>query len=79
VDLLVPAAARGQDEDRHREPGVAPAAEHGQTVHARQAEVEDHRVVLFGLPQKIRALAVSGAVHGIARLAERRGQLLRDP
>jgi hypothetical protein len=79
VDLLVPAPARRQHEHRHRQPGVAPAPQDRQAVDFRQAQVEDDRVVALRLREEIPARAVAGAVHGIAGLAQRRRQLLRNP
>ena len=57
-------------------PALAPAAQQRQAVDLRQAEIEHDGVVALGLAEKLGALAVGGAVHGVARLAERRGELL---
>ena len=69
LHLLVPRAARRQDQHRHGEAGVAPLAKHREAVHFRQAEIEDHRVVTLGAAQELSALAVGGMIHGIPRLA----------
>ena len=79
LDLLVPAAARGQDQDRHRQAGVAPAAEQREAVDLRQAQIEHHGVVALGVAEEVGALAVGRVVHRVAGLAERRRQLLRQP
>ena len=70
IDLLVPAAPRGQDEHRHGDPRVAPAAEQRQPVDFRQPEVEYDCVVLLRMVKKVGAFAVGGAVDGITRLAK---------
>jgi hypothetical protein len=75
LNLLVPAAAGGEDEHRHGNPRVAPAAE---PIDLRQPEVEDDRVVLLGLAEKVGALAVGGAVDRIAGVAKRRFELPRQ-
>lgn len=45
ADSLLQRVAGGEDQDRHVLPGLAPLAQQIQTVEARQAEIEDHRVV----------------------------------
>ena len=77
LHLLVPAAARGQDHDRHGETRLAPAPQQRQPVDLRQSEVEDDGVVAFGLAEKIGAFAVRGAVHGVAGRAERARRAVR--
>jgi hypothetical protein len=47
-DLVRPAVAGGQNEDRHLPAFLAPAVEHGQAVDLREAQVEDHSVIGFG-------------------------------
>ena len=79
VHLFVPAAPGRQHQHRHRDAGVAPPAQERQAVDLRQAEIENHRVVAFGLPEIFAARTVGSAVHGIPRGAERRGQLPGDP
>ena len=78
VDRLVPAAASGQHQDGHGEPGAAPAAQHRQAVDARQSEIENDRVVAFGAREEVGPLAVGRAVDRIAGAGQRRGQLLRQ-
>ena len=75
LHLLVPAAARGEHEHRQPQAGVAPAAQHGQSVDVRQSQIEHDRVVLFGARQKIRLRAVRRRVDRVARLAQRADQL----
>ena len=79
LDLLVPAAARRQDEHRQRQAGVAPAAQQREPVDLRQAEIEHDRVVALGLAEEVGALAVAGAVHGVAGVRQGARQLLRQP
>ena len=54
---------------------LAPAVEHGQAVDLGQAEIEDHRVVIFGRAEIMAVLAVGGEVDRIAGAFERRAQL----
>ena len=59
-------------------PGVTPSPQHGQAVDIRQPEIEDNGVVLLGLAEEIGALTIARTVHGIAGVAKRAGQLLRE-
>ena len=59
VDALGPAAARGQDQHRHAAAVGAPALEHRQAVHLRQAEIEDDGAIIFGVAAKPGLLAVA--------------------
>ena len=56
--------------------GFPPASQHREPIDARQAEVENDSVVAFGLTEEVGALAVGGAVHGIACLRQRARQLI---
>ena len=67
LHLLVPATARRQHQHGTR-CLVAPAAEHGQAVDVRQAEVE-HDGVVPSVCQEIGAFAVGGAVHRVTGVA----------
>ena len=71
----MPASTRRKDKDRRSHAGFAPAAQQREPVHRRQAEVEHHGVVPLGRAEELCALAVTGAVHRIARLTECGGQL----
>ena len=59
-----------------------PASRHrrssGQAVDLREPEIQNDRVIGLGLREEVGPLAVGGAVHGIAGLAERFGELLRQ-
>ena len=79
LHLLVPAVTRRQDQDRCSDPVGAPAPQHGQSVDFGQTQIENDGIVLFGLAEKLGALAVARRVHRIARFANGRGQLLRQP
>jgi hypothetical protein len=78
LDLLVPTAARGEDENREEEAGVAPAAEERQAVDFRKAEVEDDGIVRFGVGKEVGAFPVGGGIHGVAGRFERCSQLPRQ-
>ena len=75
LHLLVPAAARGQNQHRHLDTPVAPPAQQREPVDLRQAEIEEDRVVAFGLCQEIAALTVGRAVHDVAGVLQRRREL----
>jgi hypothetical protein len=78
VHLFRPAAARGQDQHRHRQACVAPLAQKGEAVHARQAQVQEHGVVLLGARQVVGAVAGGSAIDGIARRRQRGFELRRQ-
>jgi hypothetical protein len=65
LNLFVPAPPRRQDEDRHLNAGFAPSSKHGESVHFREAKVEQRGIVSFRLSEKIRALSVIGTIHRI--------------
>jgi hypothetical protein len=75
----VPAASRGQHQDRHGDARVPPAPQHREAVHFRQSEIEHDRVVMLRLPQEIGALPVRGTIHGIPGLPERVRELPGQP
>src|SRR3954470_5743675 len=56
--LLALAAARGQHQDRDAPPGLAPGAQHGEAVEARQTEIEDHGIVGLGLAEELALLTL---------------------
>ncbi len=70
-DLVAPAVARGQDQDRHGLAVLAPFLEHAHAVELGQAEVEDHRVVRLGVAEEMAFLAVGRGVDHIAGIAQR--------
>jgi len=75
---LVPAPAGGQDQNRNRQTGAAPAAEYRQTIDSRESQVENHDVIGLGSPEEIGALAVARAVDGVAGIGQRTRQLPRE-
>ena len=78
LNLLMPAATRGQDENRKPDARLAPAAQNGEAIHLRQTEIEDRGVVVLGLPQEFGALAVLRAVDDVAGVGQGRSQLPRQ-
>ena len=75
LDLVAPPIPRGEDQDRHRAPGLAPCLEDRDAVALGQADVEHDRVIGLGVASKPAFLAVESAVHRIARGLERRRNL----
>ena len=75
LNLVAPAVARGQNQDRHGAPGPAPFTEHGNPVLLGQAQIQDDGVVRLRVAEKPALLAVESAVDGIARLRKRRHDL----
>jgi hypothetical protein len=71
VDALRPASARGQDQHRRAAVVRAPALEHGQPVHSRQAEVEDDRAIVLGVAAEPGFLAVAHDLDDVAGGLER--------
>ena len=71
LHLVAPAVARGQQQHRHGLAGAAPFLEHRQPVHLRQADIEHHRVVGFGVAEEVAFLAVERDVDRIAGLGQR--------
>ncbi len=78
LDLLVPTAAGGEDEDGSEDTGFAPAAEQGEPIDFRQTEIEDNGVVLGRKGEEIRLLAVEGAIYCIAGVRDGFRQLVGD-
>ena len=74
-DLVAPAVARGEDDDRHVALGAAPLLEHADAVHLGQADVEDDDVVGLGLAEEVAFLAVEGGIDGVAGVGQRRDEL----
>ena len=69
--LVAPAVAGGQDQHGKSLAGLAPFLQHGDAVHLGQAQIQDHRIVRFGIAQEIAFLAIQGAVDHIAGIAQR--------
>ncbi len=64
--LLAPRIAGGQNQDREGFSVRTPFLQDADAVHLRQAEVQDHRIIGFGVAQKMAILAICGEVHSIA-------------
>ena len=73
--LFTPAVARRQDHHGEILAVIAPALEDRHAVHLGQAKIEDHRVIRFGVTEKVAILAISGQIDRIARLCQRIGEL----
>ena len=71
LDLVAPPVAGGQDQDRHRAPGLAPRFEDRDAVALGQADVEHDSVIGFGVAAKPAFLAIESAVDRITRSLER--------
>ena len=78
LDLLVPAPSRGQDEDRHRDPGFAPSAQQRQAIDHREPEIQEDGVVSFGLHEEVGAIPLRGAIDRVAGAGQRRLYLARQ-
>lgn len=65
--LLMPASARGEDEHRRENAGVAPAAEERESVDLGEAEVEDDGVIALGLREEVGLFAIGSAIGRISR------------
>ncbi|EGE60812.1 peptidase [Rhizobium etli CNPAF512] len=74
-NLVAPAVARRQDQNRHGAAGAAPFLQHGDAVHLRQADIEDNGVIGLGIAEEMAFLAVERLVDDITRLLQRVGQL----
>jgi len=78
LHLLVPASARGQHQHRDGEARVPPAPQDRQAVDLGEPEVQHDGVVPFRLAKEVGALAVGGAIHRVAGIAERARELRRQ-
>jgi hypothetical protein len=74
-DLVAPAIACRQDDDRHLAVGPPPLFKDRNAVHLRQAEVEDDDVIGFGLAEEEPFFSVVRGVDGKARPRERLHEL----
>ena len=50
---------------------LAPFLQHAHAVHLGQAEIQDHRVIGFGVAEEMSFLAVAGRVDDIAGIGQR--------
>src|SRR3954464_7379559 len=75
LDLVAPAIACGQDENRHGPAGPTPGLEHRDAVHLGQADIEDDRVIGLAFAEKVPLLTVKGAVDHVARVGQRGREL----
>ena len=75
LDLVAPAVARGENEDRHGPAGPSPSLEHRDAVHLGQADVEDDGVVGLAFAEEVSLLAVEGTIDHVARVSERGREL----
>ena len=75
LHLVAPAVARGEDQDRHRPPRLAPGLQHRDAVALGQADVEHDRVIGLGVAEEPALLAVEGAIDRVAGRFERSGNL----
>ena len=77
-DLLAPAVASGQNQHRHGATLPAPALEHRDPVHDRQAQIEHHGIVGLVGAEIVPFLAVGGEVDGVPGIAQAFLQLPRQ-
>ena len=75
LHFFVPGSPRGQNEHRREDTGLAPTAEQSKPVDFRQSQIEDYRVILFGVGEEIGSFAIGGAVNGVSGFGERYRQL----
>ena len=75
LHLVAPAVARGEQQHRHGAAGAPPCLQHRDAVHLGQADVEDDGVIGLGLAEIMALLAVEGAVHHVAGIGQRGGEL----
>jgi hypothetical protein len=77
-DALLDGVGRRQDQDRQGRASLAQLAQHGQAVQARQAQIEDQQIEGLQLQRGIGAGSIVDDVHGIAFVAQRSGQPVRE-
>src|ERR1051325_2678486 len=70
-DLVAPAVARGEDQDRHLATVLAPLLEHAHAIHLGQAEIQNHRIVGFGVAEEVTFLAVARDIDHVAGVDQR--------
>src|SRR5262249_46535250 len=75
LHLVAPAVARGEDQHRHDPSGAAPRLQDRNAVHLGKADIQDDGIIGLGITEKMALLAVEGAVHHIAGITQRGGEL----
>jgi hypothetical protein len=74
-DLLAPGAPRREDQHGRRAAVPTPTLQHAHAVHLGQTEVQDHRVIGFGLAQELGFFAIGRMVDGVTRVIKGRLEL----
>src|SRR5579872_620961 len=75
LNLVAPAIARGEDQDRHRAAVASPGFQHRDAVHLGQTDIEHHRVIRLAIAEEVPLFAVEGAVNHISGVRQRRREL----
>ena len=65
LNLVAPAVARGEDQDRHAASVAAPGFQHRDAIHLRQADVEHDGVIRLAVAEEMPLLAIEGAIDHI--------------
>ncbi len=79
LDPFRPGAARRQHQNRHLPAFRPPAFQHRQAVEARQAEIEDHEVVVLGVALEPGVLAVGSRFHHVTGHVQGGDDIVPDP
>lgn len=74
-DLVAPAVAGGEDENRHGLAGRTPFFDDGNAIQLRQADIENDRVIGLGIAEIMPFLAVECLIDNITGFFQRIGQL----
>ena len=77
-DFFRPAVPRGQDENRHVEPRIAPAFEHADAIHIGQSEIEDDGIIGLALAEIMAFVAIIGEIDRIVGLGQGGTQLTAE-
>src|SRR5260370_34507381 len=75
LHLVAPALARGEQQHRHEPSAAAPRLQDRNAVHLGKADIQDDGIIGLGIAEKMALLAVEGAVHNIAGIGQRGGEL----
>jgi hypothetical protein len=75
LHFVAPAIASRQHEYGHGTSSAAPGFQDRNSVHFRQADIENDGVVGFGLSEIMALLAIEGAIDDIAGVGQRSGEL----
>ena len=78
IDLLRPAVACRQDEDRHRAAIRPPSLQNLSTVELRQSEIEHHEIVIFGVTLEPGRFSIICLLDDIPRGSKGIGEISRD-